>query len=182
MKRFLVSALAISSLLNLRPEAADYSGISQSLRLLCVSLSAQKANAYSFIIQKYANKYGLPWKIMATIFKQESECGKYLRNGCEKGYAKVNGEWQLVESCQDFGMVHFNRRMVQEYKLNIDKLDTDADYALGWMAKHLYRIYKSNKDDIIWYCRYNSNTKEKKYEYCGHIHRHMEVLKVGGVK
>lgn len=149
----------------------------EKIQMLC-PMVGEKAGEFALIIDRYAHLHGLNVDIIVAIFKQESECGQYLTNGCEKVHAKIGNVWKEVETCKDYGFYQVNYRNVRGEELDVNALMTDFDYATRWTVLRLKKIkdmYK--KIDSIWYCRYHSHSPKIKYEYCGYLYKHLAKLR-----
>jgi len=166
--------------------------VTKSILAVCTHLSWNKAYGYAIPIFHISKKYGIDWKIVVAIFAQESACGRYKRGGCHISYiqSEINTSsdsiseeqqttikiWEKITACKDYGITQINASNIKRHGLDIDRLDTDPEYAFNWTIKYLVTLKKRHKHDALWYCRYNSSTKEYKYKYCEKLQKFLDKM------
>lgn len=127
----------------------------------------ENAARYAILIDKYSKEYGVDWKIIVAIIRQESNF--------------VHGE--IDDSYRDFGISQFNWRTIKNKQLDLGLLLTDEEYAIKETVKHLAflkkKYYTGSKGYWVYYTRWNSyNTKvRKRYWYGTTEHKYTNGLR-----
>ena len=127
-------------------------------------LDTKIADKYGIIIDKYSREYGVSWKIVIAIFRQESNFDHKAIN------------WKS----RDFGMGQLNFMTIRRRKVDLGALLTDSDYAI----KQTFLILKELKERYNtgargwyrWFTRYNSFTPHFRRKYNKNLERHLTKI------
>lgn len=125
---------------------------------------------------RVAKKHCLDPKLLVSIAFQES-CLQLDVVRKTNGFILVDDEYVEASVGSDFCMMQVNIRNIKHYKLDVNRLLTEADYCIGAGAVILKDIENrySGKEDK-WWSRYNSVSRFHREIYQKHIERHMEKI------
>jgi hypothetical protein len=163
----IVVAYAMSLLPNQLPVKAE-DQIRYVVKNLQPALTESEAKDLAFHIHRQAKKNRLDWKLMVSLFNQESSLKKNPQNCLTK-----------TENCEDYGVAQINFRTWGE-TLHLDKkkLVSSYGYSVSKATQILVSYRKQySKKDPQWYGCYHSVNPEFKDVYLKRVNIHYGKIK-----
>jgi hypothetical protein len=169
MQKLIVVMVALLSLISTPAipyqHQPDTYKIYSAIKVLTPSVPDVTAYAYASIIDRYSKEYSIDWKVGLVIFKQESNFNLGAVN-----YKSF-----------DFGIGQMHHRTIQNRKIDLGQLLTNADYAIGETFKLLAELRdKYDKIDKVkkrkWYTRYHSYTPSNRDNYRVLLDNHLAKI------
>lgn len=146
------------------------------------NLDAPYALYISNIIYNKSKHYNIDRFLVTAIFAQESrfqtqELNCKLPRNITKSdqYEQIHELislglsvllWEHIDTCGDFGIGQINIMNIKNKGFDIDRLLTDAEYAIDLTFQHLAKLKRFKKDEpTTWWARYHSATPKFKTAY-----------------
>lgn len=124
----------------------------------------------SNLINKYAKIYGINPYISIAIIRQES--GFIMPARTQDVLVKINDKYQMVKGVTDLSIFQFNIATIKNYNLDIERLQTDLEYATQQHFKLLKEKINtcSALGSEAWSCYHSMNT-DRRLEYVKAVSR-----------